>query len=246
MSTPHRRIGPTAATAAGTGALLIAALVLTSVGSLMLGAVFDWPARLDDPASTALPEFAAHATAIRVGFYFQLLSSLALVPAAIGLSRLFPPSATNQALTTMGVAGALVQLLGWVRWPVTVPSLAHNYLAAAEGSPERAAIGASYDMLNVYAGGSLGEHLGFLLQGIWAIGLAILFIRHGIISRWSAIVSGVASVIWMPMWLSSQLFGTHISVDATIAVIAYTVWLLWLGVVGGILMARRNRLVVAD
>ena len=69
----------------GTGALLIASALLSIGGYLVLGTRFGWPAVLDEPGTTALDAFVAEEAWVRFGFYLFLLSSLVLVPAAIGL-----------------------------------------------------------------------------------------------------------------------------------------------------------------
>src|SRR4051794_40687738 len=101
---------------------LISSSVLAGVGAWILSAKFGWPARLDDGAAEALPAFVAAEGAIRLGFALELFASLALVPAILGLGRLIGPAAT--AWTAFGLAGAFVQTLGWVRWPIVVPVLA--------------------------------------------------------------------------------------------------------------------------
>ena len=69
----------------GTGTLLIASAVLSVGGYVVLGTQFGWPAVLDEPASRALDAFVESAVWVRFGFYLFLLSSLVLVPVAIGL-----------------------------------------------------------------------------------------------------------------------------------------------------------------
>ena len=164
--------------------VMVAAGVLAAIGSWLLAARFEWPARLDDRAAAALPAFAAAEGAIRLGFAMMLVASLALVPVVLDLGRLLGPAA--RTWTVFGVAGAFVQTLGWVRWPIVVPQLARRYLAAPPGSPERDAVGSSYDLINAYAGGALGEHLGWLFMGVWAIGLGLLGSR--IMPKWLAAV----------------------------------------------------------
>lgn len=123
-----------------TGALLVASAVLAAVGAVLLGAVFGWPDVLDEPGAVALPEFSRAEESIRFGFYLQLVSSLLLVPAAVGVQvALTRGSAAARVFTGFGVAGALFQLLGWVRWPIVVPGLAERYADPSATEAERAA-----------------------------------------------------------------------------------------------------------
>ncbi len=77
-------------------------------------------------------------------------------------------------------------MLGWVRWPITVPTLTQAWTDPAASDSSREATAAAYDVLNGYAGAALGEHLGWLLQGIWAVGIAVLLLRTRRVPRWFA------------------------------------------------------------
>lgn len=209
-STPVAPTSPTGglprSTRVTTGVLLIAAAVLAAVGAGWLSAVFSWPDILDAPGDTAIPAFIAAESAVRTAFYLMLASSLLLIPAAIYLEQVVGGPATPgvRTVTTFGVLGGFAQILGWVRWPVTMPHLAEAYASADETT--RTAVASSYDVLNRYAGGALGEHLGWLFQGPWAIGLAILLLRvHGV-PRWYSYLGLVLSIAWLPLTWASGLF----------------------------------------
>ena len=97
------------------------------------------------------------------------------MPAAIGLQgHLDRRSTASASVAAFGVVGAFARMLGWVRWPTTVPRLADAWSDPGATATSREATAAAYDVLNGYAGAALGEHLGWLLQGIWAVGVAVL------------------------------------------------------------------------
>jgi hypothetical protein len=227
--TPHR--WPVA------GALLIAAALLAGVGSTWLMGVFGWPDVLDAPGTEALPSFLAAESAVRTAFYLLLLSSLLLIPVAIYLEQVVggPARPGVRVVTAFGVLGGFAQILGWVRWPVTVPHLADAYASSDETT--RQAISASYDVLNRYAGGALGEHLGWLFQGLWAVGIAILLLRVGGIPRWFTFIGLALSVLWLPMLWGSGLFAAEwlAPVGSTIS----AVWYLWLLALGILVVIRK-------
>ncbi len=224
-----------------TGALLVAAAVLAAFGAVLLGAVFDWPAVLDEPGTVALPAFSAEETAIRIGFYAELLSSLLLVPAAYGIARaLGRGSDALRVLTTFGVAGALFQVLGWVRWPVAVPGLAERFADPAAGEVDRAATAAAYDVLNAYAGGAVGEHLGWLFQAPWAVAVGVLALTAVNVPRWFGLV-GVGSAVGWAVLIVPEPYAPVLGGDAVsgVAFGIYTVWFVWLAALGVLVALRR-------
>ncbi len=222
----------------GTGLLLIASALLSVGGYAMLGSQFGWPDVLDEPGRTALDAFVAAEVWVRLGFYLFLLSSLVLVPAAIGVYRDGRQSTAAAAVAAFGVLGAFAQMLGWVRWPLTVPALADAWTDPTATATGREATAAAYDVLNGYAGAAVGEHLGWLLQGIWAVGVAVLLLRSHRSPRWFAIVG----VVLAGLWAVAVPTATAVGLPALElwGLNAYTAWYLWL-LAYGVLLVRHPR-----
>ena len=222
---------------AGTGALLVASGVLGIGGYAVLGTTFGWPAVLDEPGTSALDAFVDAQAWVRFGFYLFLLSSLVLIPAAIGLSDdLAPDSTAGRSVAAFGVLGAFAQLLGWVRWPIAVPGLADAWTDPTATATQREATAAAYDVLNGYAGGALGEHLGWLLQGIWAVAVAVLLLRSRRVPRWFAGL-GIALA---GGWALTVPPATAIGLETLelVGLTVYSLWYLWLVALGALLVRR--------
>ncbi len=143
------------------------------------------------------------------------------------------------AFTTLGVGGAFFQLLGWVRWPLVVPGLAERYLAPTADAGARQATGAAYDLLNAYAGGAVGEHLGWLLQGPWAVALGVFALNAQGIPRWVGWTGLLSAVAWVPL-IVPEPFVPALGGDtwSTISFTAYAIWFTWVAVLGVILATR--------
>lgn len=214
-----------------TGLWLAASAVLSLVGYAVLGTQFEWPDVLDEPGTTALDAFIEAETAVRIGFTGFALSSLVLVPAALAFQQASGREGwAVRSVTAFGVLGAFAQVLGWIRWPIAVPVLAERWRQAAGDEQARDAVAASYDVLNAYAGGALGEHLGWLLQGVWAVGLGVLVLRAALAPPWLALVGLVVSVGWaLTVPLATSLGAETLEFWA---LNAYSVWYLWVLVVG--------------
>lgn len=222
-----------------TAALLLGFTVLNLAAVVLLGAAYGWPAILDEPAAVVLPAFAAAQTAVVVGFLLQTLLSVALVPIAIGLhhevgggSRLWPLTVAG-----FGILSGCVQTLGWIRWPIAVPGLAEAWLDPATTPDTRAALEVTYETLNSYAGGALGEYLGWLFQALWAVGITVLLVRARVVGTVSALI-GIALTA---VWALSFLVGPFVPALAeglvgTAGFSAYGLWFLWLGSVGLVLL----------
>ena len=227
--------------ATGTGLLLIASALLSVGGYLILGTQFGWPAVLDEPGTTALDAFVEAQAWVRFGFYLFLLSSLVLIPAAIGLldrerrprrpPRRSPPSGCSapSPRCSAGCAGPSPSRGSPTPGPTRRPP-----------STEREATAAAYDVLNGYAGAALGEHLGWLLQGIWAVGVAVLapaprpaaaVVRRAGPRRWPArgpLAVPAATAVGLA---TLEFWGLNV----------YTAWYLWLLALGVLLVLRSRR-----
>lgn len=220
------------------GASLIGSAVLSVVGYLILGSAFGWPDVLDEPGSTALDKYIAAETAIRLGFYAMTLSSLLLIPAAIALQAATVADHTAaRVVTAFGVLGAFAQMLGWLRWVVAVPVQADLWTAAATDQQARQAVSVAYDSLNAYAGGTLGEHLGWLLQAAWAIGIFVFALRTAGIPRWLSWTGLALALGWaatVPLATATGAAGLE-----TIGMSIYSAWYVWILVLGVAISARR-------
>ncbi len=107
-----------------TAALLITAAVLTNAAFTVLGTVFN-PDILAEPVEDILAAFRAHQSAVVAWFAVMVLASALFAPIAVGVGR---PS-THRAMriaVPVGIAAAVVQVVGLARWPLLVPGFAHS------------------------------------------------------------------------------------------------------------------------
>lgn len=224
-----------------TGAFLVSSALLAATGSVVLGAAFGWPDVLAEPGTVALPLFAAAEAQIRFGFGLQLLSSLLLVPAAIGVQRALTRGGDAvRTLTTFGVVGALFQILGWVRWPIVVPGLSDRFADPAASQSQRAATAAAYDVLNAYAGAAVGEHLGWLFQAPWAIAVPLFALGARGVPRWFSLVGLGSAIVWSVLIVPEPYLAVlEREPAASVAFVAYVAWFVWLAALGGVLAGRR-------
>ncbi|HJX42449.1 MAG TPA: DUF4386 family protein [Geodermatophilus sp.] len=230
-----------------TGWLLIGTTVVNVAAVAVLSTVFAWPGVLDEGAAVALPAFAAEQTWIVSAFYAFALASILLVPISLGLHRIVDPTGSRAPLlaptvTAAGILTGVFQVLGWIRWPLTVPGLADAYLDPAATDAQRTATASSYDLVNAYAGGALGEHLGWLFQAAWGLGIAVLLLRTRATSRVLAVTGAVLTVAWsVPFLLADAVPAAGAGLLGTAGFTAYALWFAWNAALGiALLRARRS------
>ena len=117
-----------------TAFLLILAAVLANVAFTALGSIFNYPDVLDEPAGRVLASFRDHEDAVRAWFSVLALSAALLAPVAIGVGRLSPPVRCAPPCW-VGIAAAVVQVIGLLRWPILVPGYASDAAGATRRSP---------------------------------------------------------------------------------------------------------------
>jgi hypothetical protein len=220
-------------TARRTAALLILAAVLANLGFTALGSIFNYPDVLDEPAGSVLADFRDHQGAVSTWFAVLAFSAALLAPIAIGVGRLSAARAMRIAVP-VGIAAAVVQVIGLLRWPILVPGYASdaasaNATVAADG---RDAFTTASDIL----GTAIGETLGYLLTAAWTV-LVVIALGRRFAGRWFPVLGalsaglvfvGVFSPLDLPVIDTANFFG-------------YVLWSIWLIAFGVVLLRRERR-----
>jgi hypothetical protein len=225
-------------TAEGAAAVaLIVGPIAFNVAFFELGRSFDYPGILRESPEVILRRFAAGGTPLLLRWQALLLSALAMLPLVALLSVALGADAALTTLTVaIGSAAALVQALGLVRWPFAVPELARRYVAAdgPEGAPARQAIEVVFATLHRLLGVGIGEHLGYLLTGIWTLLVAASVLTTSTVAPalgWVGVPVGIALVVGCLEFVGPSE-RTGWSIAETIVPIAYVAWSLWLIALG--------------
>ncbi|MEM9374594.1 MAG: DUF4386 family protein [Pseudomonadota bacterium] len=163
------------------------AIVLFVCGSLVayLGLVqaFDFPDILRRSPQEILVKFHANETWVRAFYYIFAVSHLVLAAAVLVSARALKV-AEGPWLTIAvagGVAYALTQTIGFLRWPFLVPQFA-DMATNAESTASLEAALPILEAFHRYAGIAIGENLSFWAMSAWLVGMGVT-LRNPIIGH---------------------------------------------------------------
>src|SRR3954469_2260721 len=174
-----------------TAALLILAAVLANVGFAALGSIFDYPDVLDEPAGDVLASFREHQGAVGAWFTVLAISAAMLAPIAVGVGRLSARREMRVAVS-VGIAAALVQVVGLLRWPILVPGWAAT--AAGDDPVAAANARAAFGTANRVLGNLIGETGGYLLTAAWTL-LVLAALGSAFSGRWFTALGSASAVL---------------------------------------------------
>ncbi len=220
-----------------TGTFLIGWGIYLNIPFAILGAIFDYPNILRQPAAEVLLQFQAGGGRLLATWYAFALVALLFPFVVLLLHRV--RGSENETWWRLGtVAGILagaLQLLGLIRWVFVVPSLAAVFSDPQSSPASRDAAVVIFQALHQYAGVALGEHLGQLFTALWVLFVAAASFRSRIFTKWQG-VAGVLIAVSLLLGLVEG-FATVIAFDPGVfgvlpmfSFIALTLWVISLGI----------------
>ena len=203
-----------------TAALLVIAAVLTNAAFTILGSVFAYPDILQEPVAHVLAEFRANQSTVTAWFTVMAVAAALFAPIAVGVGRLASGRAMRLAVP-VGVAAAVVQAVGLLRWPLLVPGYAESAT-----SPDPAVADAardSFETAHLVLGTLVGETLGYVLTAAWT-GLVLVALHRRLAGRWFTVLGAVSAVLVVAAVLPP--LGLPLVDDANF--FGYVLWSVWL------------------
>jgi hypothetical protein len=220
-----------------TGLLLLVLPVAYNLLFTLLARAFDYPDILRRPTREVLERFAAGGGRLVLLWWGFAMSAVLLAAAVVLLSATLADAdpAVRSLATATGLLAAAVQLLGLVRWPFAVPYLARVAADPAASPATLDAVEVTFQTLNRYLGVAVGEHLGYLLTGLWTALAGLVVIQSALLHP----LLGAMGLLLAPLFLLGslefvgpfeprgwRLAGTLVP----LAYIGWSVWLLALGI----------------
>ncbi len=219
-----------------TAALLVTAAVLTNVAFTALGTVFNYPDVLKEPVGEILAAFTKSQGAVTGWFTVMAVSAALFAPIAVGVGRLSDRPAMRLAVP-VGIAAAVVQVIGLMRWPLLVPGYAADSVSA---DPSIAAAARdSFATAHRILGNLIGETLGYLFTAAWTL-LVLAALGRGLAGRWFSALGAVSAILI----LAGLLSPLNLPLIDTANFFGYVLWSVWL-LAFAVLLLRRPRHVAA-
>ena len=215
-----------------TAVLLIAAAVLTNAAFTVLGSTFNYPDVLKEPVAVILASFRENQGQVSFWFAVLAVSAALFAPIAIGVGRLSTHRAMRVAVP-VGIAAAVVQVIGLSRWPLLVPGFA----ADAAGS-DPAVVGQAHDSFETahrVLGTIVGETMGYAFTAAWTL-LVVVALHRQLAGLWFSVLGAVSAVLIV----SGVLSPLDLPVIDTANFVGYVLWSVWL-VAFGVVLLRRPR-----
>ena len=225
-----------------TAILLIVVPIAFNGAFFALGRAFDYPAILRESPDTILRRFDAGGPGLLVRWQALLFSAIAMLPLVVLVGSVIGADVALTATTiVVGAAASLVQALGLVRWPFAVPELARRYVAAPDGpagDATRGTVEVVFATLHRLLGVGIGEHLGYLLTGVWTLLVGWSILTTAVFPVW---MGGLGLLIGLALIVGTFEFVGPNERDGwalagTIVPIAYIAWSLWLIMLGILLL----------
>jgi hypothetical protein len=221
---------------AAAGVVLIVAPLWFNANFALLGKRFEYPDILRRPTSEVLERFRAGGSGLILLWWTFMLSGVLLIAGAVLLGQVLGFGFIVPVATTIGVLAGFVQTLGLLRWVYVVPGLARAYTDPSAGPDQKEVTAAIFRALHQYLGVGVGEHLGYLLTGLWSLLVGIAVIGDGtalpVWLGWPGIVIGAGLVVASAEFLGpNEERGWRLAGAAIpILYVAWSFWLLAMGV----------------
>lgn len=221
----------------GAGIALGAVALVSNAPYSMLIALFDYDDVLRRTPGEVLTKFHEAGAPLVWAWWAFAMCAIGFAIASAWLGEALK-GRLSRAFTLFGVFSGVAQAIALFRWTFVIPPMASAYVSSPDGSAERAAIEASYTMLNAFAGVGIGEHLGQILLMVWTLGVGLAVMRLGGAMKWI----GALGLVTLPFWVVGQteLLATAMPDMPVIETIpyAYMAWEAWLLVLGVAMVVR--------
>lgn len=226
-----------------TGVLFILGATAVNIPYALLIASFDYPDILREPPGEILSRFAAGGQELLWNWLAFAWIGFPLLLAIILLQRVLEGEDMPYLMsgTIFGVVGALVQMIGLLRWAFVVPVLARIYTDPAATTAAREAALVAFQTVHQFGGVLLGEHLGQVFTVAWMLVISLSALRSSTFKpfvAWSGIAASVVYLLGQAELLATVVPSFPVVPEA--GFIGSLLWLGWMIMLGTGLLRNRT------
>jgi hypothetical protein len=211
-----------------TGILLISGALGVLIPYTFLTVVFEYPDILRQDPGVILTKFHDGGAQLIFMWWAFAILGMPLLVAYIQLGEsLSVKSGYMKWITTIGVIGLVVQMLGLLRWVFVIPVLAESFVSGDEMTKEASKV--AFQVVHQFGGVVLGEHVGQLFTITWTVGISYAIFTLKFLPRWTSWLGYSSSIIYL--LAQTELFETVIPnfpVVGWAGLVGSTLWLVWL------------------
>jgi hypothetical protein len=209
-----------------TGLLLIIVPIAFNVTFFLLQKAFEYPDILRKPSDYVLRRFKEGGTSLRRLWYAFMFSALLFTSVPILVHNVFGSDAPWYLVlgTAIGVLAGVVQVLGLIRWPFLVTTLADMYTEPDASQATRDGVVVVFQAFHRYAGVAIGEHLGYIFTSLWTLLLCVAIIQTQTVNPifgWLGILPALGVLVGV-------FEEAGVKAAAVANAISYLLWSVWL------------------
>lgn len=194
---------------------------------------------LREPTTTILHRFHLGGDAIVLAWLAFAASALLFVPVVLMFRRVLREQGIDDdGASILGVAAAVAQATGLLRWVFVVPALAASYAAPDASEATRSAVVVMFDGIHRFGGMVVGEAVGQLLLAGWTALTVGHLVRTRLVPAWLSFAGAIIPLLWLigQTELLHQVVPSVPSLELT--PVAFMAWEAWLVAVAGLILVR--------
>jgi hypothetical protein len=214
-------------------------LIVANAPYAWLMANFGYDDILREPAGVILERFSQGGAPLRLAWLAFAIGALFFIPVALAFRALLGTQRVESGgAAILGVASAIAQAAGLLRWVLVVPALAAAYNDPSADQQVRQMLLITFETVHRFAGGVVGEMLGQLLLAGWTAMTVVQLARSALVPSWLVWIGAATP----PLWVLGQSELLHDVVPAIPSIevtpLAFMLWEAWLAMLAATVVWR--------
>jgi hypothetical protein len=153
---------------------------------------------LRESTATILRRFHLGSDALVLAWLAFAAGALLFIPVVLVFRRLLREQGIDDdGASILGIASAVAQATGLLRWVFVVPSLAATYVAPDSSEAMRQAVVVTFDSIHRFGGMVIGEAVGQMLLAGWTALTVRHLMRARLVPSWLSFVGTIIPLLWL-------------------------------------------------